>query len=110
MEELLDEVERIMKNELVRANKKNPLFNSPHEAYAVIKKEAEEAEYECALIKDALSQFWSYVKCDGGAPDMLDCLDQTKEKAMNLAAESIQVAAMAQKAIDSIEVKQELQK
>ena len=103
MKELLKEVELSVKSELERANKVHPLFNSPHEAYAVIKEEAEEAEYECALIKDALSQFWSYVKCDGGAPDMLDCLDQTKEKAMNLAAEAIQVTAMAQKAIDSMQ-------
>ena len=67
MQELLNEIEQAVKNELARANRKNPLFNSPHEAYAVIKEEAEEAEYECALIKDVLSQFWSYVKCDGGA-------------------------------------------
>ena len=102
MKELLNEVEQAAKNELARANKKNPLFNSPHEAYAVIKEEAEEAEYECARTRDAISQFWSYVKCDGGATDILDYLNQTKESAINLAAEATQVAAMAQKAMDSL--------
>ena len=106
MEGLLNEIEQAVKNELVRANRKHPLFNSPHEAYAVIKEEVEEAEYECVLIKDALSQFWSYVKCDGGAPDMLGYLNQTKKRAMNLAAEAIQIAAMAQKAMDGIKQKE----
>ena len=106
MKELLKEVELSVKSELERANKVHPLFNSPHEAYAVIKEEEEEAEHEWDLMKDNISWFWAYVKHDDSEADMLDCLKQTKEDAMNLAAEAIQVAAMAQKAIDSIEVKQ----
>ena len=104
MEELLDEVERIMKNELARANKKNPLFNSPHEAYAVIKEGAEEADMELQLTNYALGCFWNEVKED--SVSMYRFLLDVRKNAMNLAAEAIQVAAMAQKAIDSIEVKQ----
>jgi hypothetical protein len=106
MKELLKEVELSVKSELERANKVHPLFNSPHEAYAVIKEEEEEAEHEWDLMKDNISWFWAYVKHDDSATDVLDYLKQTKENAMNLAAEAIQVAAMAQKAIDSMGVKQ----
>ena len=103
---MLKEVELSVKSELERANRVHPLFNSPHEAYAVIKEEAEEAEFELKYASIHLSEFWNSVKYDRCEIDIYDCLCTVKECAMNLAAEAIQVAAMAQKAIDSIEVKQ----
>ena len=106
MKELLKEVELSVKSELERANKVHPLFNSPHEAYAVIKEEAEEAEFELKYANERLSEFWNSVKHDRYEIDMYDCLCAVKECAVNLAAEAIQVAAMAQKAIDSMGVKQ----
>ena len=39
-------IEEMVQNELKEANKKNPMFNSDHEAYAVIKEEIEEASFE----------------------------------------------------------------
>lgn len=102
MKELLKEVELTVKCELKRANKVHPLFNSPHEAYAVIKEEVEEAELEMEHIKDSVRIFWKAVKYDDSAKNMCRFLHGIKDIAMNLAAEAIQVAAMAQKAIDSI--------
>lgn len=103
MKELLNEVKQSVKSELERANEAHPLFNSPHEAYAVIKEEAEEAEYELKYASIHLGEFWNSVKHDRYEIDMCDCLCAVKECAMNLAAEAIQVAAMAQKAIDSMQ-------
>ena len=102
MKELLKEVELTVKCELKRANRVHPLFNSPHEAYAVIKEEAEEAEFELECASRHLSEFWNSVKHDRYKIDMYDCLCAVKECSMNLAAEAIQVAAMAQKAMDSM--------
>ena len=104
MKELLKEVELSVKIELERANKVHSLFNSPHEAYAVIKEGAEEADMELQLTNYALGCFWNEVKED--SVSMYRFLLDVRKNAMNLAAEAIQVAAMAQKAIDSIEVKQ----
>ena len=102
MKELLNEIKQVTQSELVRENRRHPLFNSPHEAYAKIKEEMESAEYKLVLTKDALSQFWSYVKGEGHVTDMLDYLSQMKARAISLAAESIQIATMSQKAMDSL--------
>ena len=102
MKELLNEIEQAAENELVRANRKHTLFNSPHEAYAVIKEEVEEAELEMEHIKDSVRIFWKAVKYDDIARNMYRFLHGIKDIAINLAAEAIQVAAMAQKAMDSI--------
>ena len=102
MEELLNEIEQAAKNELARANKEHPLFNLPHEAYAVIKEEVEEAELEMEHIKDSVCIFLKAVKYDDSAKNMCRFLHGIKDIAIDLAAEAIQVAAMAQKAIDSI--------
>ena len=99
MKELLNEIEQAAKNELARVNKEHPLFNSPHEAYAVIK---EEAELEMEHIKDSVCIFWKAVKYDDSAKNMCRFLHGIKDIAIDLAAEAIQVAAMAQKAMDSL--------
>ena len=101
MKELLKEVELTVKCELKRANKVHPLFNSPHEAYAVIKEEAEEADMELQLTNYALGCLWNEVK--ENSVSMYRFLLDVRKNAMNLAAEAIQVAAMAQKAIDSMQ-------
>ena len=103
MKELLKEVEQSVKSELELANEAHPLFHSPHEAYAVIKEEAEVAELEMEHIKDGVRIFWKAVKYDDSAENMCRFLHGIKDIAIDLAAEAIQVAAMAQKTIDSMQ-------
>lgn len=85
--------------ELEKANKKWPMFNSPHEAYGVVKEELEEVEEEYMRMNHHLKEFWESVKTDTSNVEWLKLL---KEASLNCAAESVQVAAMAQKAIDSL--------
>ena len=101
MEELLNEVEQAAKSELVRANKKNPLFNSLHQAYGVLAEEIDEARESFKYTEEAFDKFFMCMRKDhyGSARDYLE---DVWAGATDCAAEMIQVAAMAQKAIDSI--------
>jgi rRNA-processing protein FCF1 len=93
-----DEVNELIKKELKAANEKFPLFNSNHEGCAVIKEEVEEAE-ECIYnVNVALKEVWNNTKSNCVIDYDIEAL---KSEAINGAIELIQVAAMAQKFIDS---------
>jgi len=101
MEELKLEVEILSIEELERANKEfQPKFNSTHEAYAVLKEEVEEAEAELKNVKMMLEDCWFDIKRNTTPNRNIIAI---KNCAINLSAEAIQVAAMAQKFIDSFE-------
>jgi len=100
MEELKVQVQKLSDEELKRAMVKHPLFFSKHQGYAIIKEEVEETELEMEAINISLSHFWNDIKENNGLR-MLGNIEDLKEYAINLAAESIQVAAMCQKFIDS---------
>jgi hypothetical protein len=98
MQELIKSVTKLAEEETERSMIKHPLFNSTHEGYAVIKEEVEESEQELSDVKAQLERVWYFTKLNEDVnKDMLDL----KKYALNLAAEAIQVAAMAQKFIDS---------
>ena len=101
MEELLDEVEQAMKNELGRANKKHPLFNSLHQAYGVIAEELDEAKESFKYAEEAFDKFFMCMRKDH-YNSACDYLEDIRASAIDCAAEMVQVAAMAKKAIDSI--------
>lgn len=89
-----------IETELTAANEKHPMFSSLHEGYAVILEEVEEAAEELQKVKDQLANTWACIRTDkiGGA---LTNLTQIKYAAAQLAIEACQVAAMAEKAIQS---------
>lgn len=103
-EQLRKEAVVAMLGEKLRANKEHPpRFNSPHEGYAVILEEYEEAGEEQRHFKASLDSLWIAVRSDR-TPDVLErILDTMKERAINLVMEAIQVAAMTQKMIDTVE-------
>lgn len=107
MQELIEAVQKLSDEELERANKKFPMFHSQHEAYGVIKEEIKETEAEYEKINDNIESFFYVVMKDSGAFQEKDRLVRLKQHAMLCAYEAIQVAAMAQKAIDSMEKKEE---
>lgn len=85
------------------------MFQSDHEGYAVLKEEVEEAETDLMDIKDILSVLWRYIKRNVEVPKKQQ-VELVKMCAIELAVEAIQVAAMAQKFIDSKRKQKEREK
>ena len=81
--------------ELTAANLVNPPFHSAHEGYAVLLEEKEEAEEALEEINVCLQMLWKHVKVD--SPKANDYAKRIEKHAIHLAAEAIQVAAMAMK-------------
>ena len=98
MNAVKQDVEKLVQKELESANQKFPMFRSDHEGYAVIKEEIEESEQALENTKVYLNLLWIGVKENLVHERNIKYL---KRYAEDLACESIQVAAMAQKFIDS---------
>jgi len=96
-------VEELISKELKSANEKFPMFHSNHEGYAVILEEVEEAEFELNCIKQFHSVLWLHVMANHNY-NAIYMAEKILQHATNLACEAIQIAAMAQKFIDSSEV------
>lgn len=92
-------IHNLSEEELAEANKKHPLFADSHHAYGVIKEEVEELHEEGVTIEGLLSEMWYRIREDMETEDILR---QIKAHAVDAAREAIQVAAMAQKALDSL--------
>lgn len=99
MDAVREDVIKLVDKELESANKRFPLFHSTHEGYAVIKEEIEEAEYATYWVSEKLKCTWELIKLNDDPDYEIECL---KDFAINGAIEFIQVAAMAQKFIDSL--------
>lgn len=100
---MIDEkfVEEMIQQELKEANKSHPMFHSDHEAYAVIKEEIEEASFEFVSLENYLGNLWHKVVED--EPNKKRIYDEMKKASIRAIQEAIQVAAMCDKAIASIE-------
>ena len=94
-------IEEMIQQELKEANKTHQMFNSEHEAYAVIKEEIEEASFEFISIENYLGNLWHKVVED--EPNKKRIYEEMKKASIRAIQESIQVAAMCDKAIASIE-------
>lgn len=96
---LADRIKQAVEEEYARATLKHgPLHASAHEAYAVMLEEFEEAAAEAETLKYGLSGLWNATKSNvelAQRTRLSDILD-TAERA---AAEYVQVAAMARKAL-----------
>lgn len=96
MEELKNQIRKIVYEEYERALKAYGQNHSQHEGYAVLLEEIEEAEDEIVQIRSLQEEIWSGVK------DNSSCLcgrlaTHIESGAINLACEAVQVAAMARK-------------
>ena len=100
------DVGKLVQKELESANQRFPMFRSDHEGAAVICEEIQEAEYELECVRDRFQELWRSVKCDMSSEWISKINTVIMNRAVNLACEAIQVAAMAQKFIDSQKVRE----
>lgn len=101
MNAIKQDVKELVQKELESANKKFPkTFRSRHEAYGVMLEEFEEATDELRNCELLLIKFKSSMKSDGSVLEEAT-LKHLKQNAINLACEAGQLAAMAQKALNS---------
>lgn len=102
MKQLLEQIKSAVMDEYKRAGEKFGAFNnSPHESYAVILEEYEEARSSSVDFGVSLVKYWEDVKCNNvQANSRLLGMKQYAEQA---AAEWVQVAAMCHKATVSKE-------
>lgn len=92
-------VEKLVQKELKSENQRFPMFRSDHEGAAVIFEEIEECKQEIENLEIQFEALWSHVKADNKMSVITSA--RLKLTAANLACEAIQVAAMAQKFINS---------
>lgn len=100
MKELINQVNGLVDDEVGRTMKVHPLFNLTHEGIAVIKEEIEETEDELSQLNENTLGAWHFVKKDNTKLLLIN-IETMKGNAIRLAAESIQVAAMCDKFIES---------
>ena len=96
-----DDVVKLVNKELESANKKFPMFRSAHEGCAVILEELEEARAEMVDTEAFYNLMWKTVKENSDFGSLLDVIQM---KAESLACEAIQVAAMAKKFKESMDL------
>ena len=104
MEELIKSVVCAECEEYGRASAKfGAVHNSDHESYAVLREEADEAIDAMKDVDNLTDSFFEMVKNNEEDKLKLDILNIIKHRAEEAAAESIQSAAMARKAIETIQ-------
>lgn len=106
--ELIQDMQVAAKKERERAKEIYGEINaSDHESYAIMLEEAEEADTDRTAIINALNAFWACCRVDKEntlerAEQKKRCLETIEQHALMKAAESVQLAAMARKAIITI--------
>lgn len=98
MSEIKSEVENLVQKELESADQKFPVFHSGYEGAAVILREIDNAKLQMVRTKERFEDVWSFVKHESYSKELTMDL---KHCAIELACSAIQVAAMAQKFINS---------
>lgn len=94
MNAIENDVNELVFKELNSANERFPLFNSPHQGYAVVKEEIEETMDGMNLLLEIFANAWAGIKKN---EPVFEQFRAVKEIAKNVAIEAIQVAAMCDK-------------
>lgn len=92
----MNTIEELVQQELKEANEIHPAFASDHEAFSVMLEELDECWDKIEACEAQLWEIWEQTKNDDDNHGLYTFL---KQHAMLLAAEAIQVAAMADKAM-----------
>jgi len=97
-------IEKLIEEELQKANKKFPLFSSWHEAYAVILEEVQEAQEEVSMMGELeVECLWTNIRSKKASEaDRFTNIGEIRGYAVRAIEELIQVAAMCDKAVMSL--------
>lgn len=96
MNAVIDKLPALVEEELESANSLHTVFHSHHEGWAVLKEEVEEAHDELIDAELQLLNMWRALKADDDV-EAQSAARKIEWRAIRLAAEAIQVAAMARK-------------
>ena len=100
MDVIHNDIKTLTEKELKAANEKFPLFASMHEGSAVMYEEIQETEQELEMIHYHFREMWNCTR-ENDSENANDHAKLIRGYAEYLAVEAVQVAAMAQKFIDS---------
>lgn len=99
-------IEEIIQEERGDADRKYPLFSSLHEGESVMREEIEEVSEVLDEIMDAHNWIWKAVRANK-SETVKSAAEIIAKLSRELIAESVQVAAVAGKIVDSIEREEE---
>lgn len=99
MNAVKDDVIKLVEKELESANKQFPQFRSAHEGVAIILEEMQETQDEVDRCLEWLEELWKKIRNNENG---ISCANNLRSYAICGAIEFIQVAAMCQKYIDSL--------
>lgn len=102
MNKVKDKLPALVEEELAAAMEEHGSFASAHEGYAVLLEEVEEAEAELLALRALVADLWQGVKRDN-AEGIWGAAEWIAQYAVNLAAEAVQVSAMAWKIMGSLD-------
>jgi hypothetical protein len=105
MDAVRKEIEELVQKELDSANSMFPLFHSAIEGYAVILEEMQETGEALEKSNMYLESLWFQIRKNISGHVTNTMADGIKLYAIKTATEAVQVAAMAQKYLDSMEVR-----
>lgn len=100
--QLTEELAEITEREAARADKKWPRYASHHEAYAVLLEEVQEAWSELKGLRNTLNLYWGSIR-NNRTEDFDDLLYTIRRQALLCAAESVQAAAVCERALKTME-------
>lgn len=102
MEELVKAISALVGEEYQRAAAEHGgAANTPHEGYALIKEEEEEAGDQMSVVSQKVTALWWVVKADDLASQRM-YLSEIRTAAILGACELIRVAAMADKSVEGL--------
>lgn len=84
------------KEELRNAKSFGEFYNSPHEAYAILKEEIEETKDNLSLVEKRLENIWQNIK-DNDDEELVANILTLKSYALLTVFEAVQVCAVSEK-------------